>query len=250
MTLSSSMRCETRNERWDRPCSALRVARLGPSGISQDRQCKGAADEWFLRVFVILARLNSALGLAHPHYILLIHSMLWEIGANMELAMPSRRKSCADRIKHPDAGTEGAPGTSGCVPVCLAMGGRAQSGADGLCAISHRDQWKLPTGAILRGNVQAGSRQHSSAPAGRLPRRAIGDTRRKLRSADQNRIQQRDPQRGFLLWRLSDAAAECAALSIKRPASETLHTSRPQGKLELCPLCRRNRTSSALTKER
>jgi len=47
--------------------------------------------------------------LAHPHYILLIHSMLWEIGANMELAMLSRRKTCADRIKHPDAGTEAAP---------------------------------------------------------------------------------------------------------------------------------------------
>ena len=45
--------------------------------MSQDRQCKGAADECFLdRVFVIVARLNSALGLAHPHYILLIHSML------------------------------------------------------------------------------------------------------------------------------------------------------------------------------
>jgi AraC family transcriptional activator of mtrCDE len=57
----------------------------------------------------MLARLNSALGLAHPHYILLIHSMLWEIGANMELAMLSRRKICADRIKHPDAGTEAAP---------------------------------------------------------------------------------------------------------------------------------------------
>jgi len=35
--------------------------------------------------------------------------MLWEIGANMELAMLSRRKICADRIKHPDAGTEAAP---------------------------------------------------------------------------------------------------------------------------------------------
>jgi len=35
--------------------------------------------------------------------------MLWEIGANMELAMLSRRKTCADRIKHPDAGTEAAP---------------------------------------------------------------------------------------------------------------------------------------------
>ena len=57
----------------------------------------------------MLARPNSALGLAHPHYILLIHSMLWEIGANMELAMLSRRKTCADRIKHPDAGTEAAP---------------------------------------------------------------------------------------------------------------------------------------------
>src|SRR3984893_16880766 len=71
---------------------------------------KGAADECFLhRVFVIVARLNSAFGLAHPHYILLIHSMLWEIGANMELAMLSRRKICADRIKHPDAGTGAAP---------------------------------------------------------------------------------------------------------------------------------------------
>jgi len=47
--------------------------------------------------------------LAHPHYILLIHSMPWEIGANMELAMLSRRKTCADRIKHPDAGTEAVP---------------------------------------------------------------------------------------------------------------------------------------------
>jgi len=47
--------------------------------------------------------------LAHPHYILLIHSMLWEIGANMELAMLPRRKTCADRIKHPDAGTEAVP---------------------------------------------------------------------------------------------------------------------------------------------
>src|SRR5258708_11857043 len=72
------------------------------------------------------------------------------------------------------------------------MGGRARSGADGLCAISHRDQWKLPAGAVLRGNVQAGSRQHPPAPAGRLPRRAIGEPWRKLRSADQNRIQQRD----------------------------------------------------------
>src|SRR6266404_5739496 len=36
-------------------------------------------------------------------------SMLWEIGANMELAMSSRRKICADRIKYPDAGTEAAP---------------------------------------------------------------------------------------------------------------------------------------------
>src|SRR6266404_2896726 len=36
-------------------------------------------------------------------------SMRWEIGANMELAMLSRRKICADRIKHPDAGTEAAP---------------------------------------------------------------------------------------------------------------------------------------------
>jgi AraC family transcriptional activator of mtrCDE len=27
----------------------------------------------------------------------------------MELAMLSRRKTCADRIKHPDAGTEAAP---------------------------------------------------------------------------------------------------------------------------------------------
>jgi hypothetical protein len=58
---------------------------------------------------LVVARLNSALGLAHPHYNLLIHSMLWEIGANMELAMLSRRKTCADRIKHPDAGTEAAP---------------------------------------------------------------------------------------------------------------------------------------------
>ena len=71
---------------------------------------QGTADECFLhRVFVIVARLNSALGLAHPHYILLIHSMLWEIGANMELAMLPRCKTCADRIKHPDAGTEAAP---------------------------------------------------------------------------------------------------------------------------------------------
>src|SRR5260221_12183551 len=110
MALFSSMRCETRNERWDGLCSALHVARRGASGIGQDRQCKGAADECFLhRVFVMLARLNSALGLAHPHYILLIHSMLWEMGANMELAMLSRRKTCADRIKHPEAGTEAAP---------------------------------------------------------------------------------------------------------------------------------------------
>ena len=35
--------------------------------------------------------------------------MLWEIGTNKELAMLSRRKTCADRIKHPDAGTEAAP---------------------------------------------------------------------------------------------------------------------------------------------
>ena len=35
--------------------------------------------------------------------------MLWEIGANMELAMLSRRKTCAGRIKHPDAGTQAAP---------------------------------------------------------------------------------------------------------------------------------------------
>jgi len=35
--------------------------------------------------------------------------MLWEIGANMELAMLSRRKICADRIKDPDAGTEAPP---------------------------------------------------------------------------------------------------------------------------------------------
>src|SRR3982074_2357139 len=90
-------------------CSALPVARRGASGISQDRQCKGAADECFLhRVFVFVARLNSALGLAHPHYILLIHSMLWEIGANMKLAMLSRRKTCAVRIKHPDDATEPA----------------------------------------------------------------------------------------------------------------------------------------------
>src|SRR5258706_3870524 len=90
-------------------CSALRVARRGASGVSQDRRCKDAAYHCFLhRVFVIVARLNSALGLAHPHYILLIHSMLWEIGANMELAMLSRRKTCADRIKHPDARTEAA----------------------------------------------------------------------------------------------------------------------------------------------
>src|SRR3979411_1509108 len=33
----------------------------------------------------------------------------WEIGANMELAMLSRRKTCADRIKQPAAGTEAAP---------------------------------------------------------------------------------------------------------------------------------------------
>src|SRR5260370_36419515 len=104
------MGCETRKGRWDWLGSALHGARGGESGIGQDRQCKGAADECFLhREFVMLARLNSALGLAHPHYIILIHSMLWEIGANMELAMLSRRKICADRIKHPDAGTEPAP---------------------------------------------------------------------------------------------------------------------------------------------
>src|ERR1700730_16016603 len=51
----------------------------------------------------------------------------------------------------------GAPGNSGCVPICLAMGGRARSGAGGLCSISHRDQWKLPAGAVFRGNVQAGT---------------------------------------------------------------------------------------------
>src|SRR5260221_14688495 len=110
MALFSSMRCETRNERWDGLCSALRVASRGASGISQDRQCKGAADECFLhRVFVIVGRLNSALGLAHLHYILFIHSMLLEIGSNMELAMRSRRKTWAGRIKQPAAGTESAP---------------------------------------------------------------------------------------------------------------------------------------------
>lgn len=57
---------------------------------------------------MIVALLNSALGLAHLHYILLIHWMPLEIGANMELAMLSRRKTRADRIKHPDAGTEPA----------------------------------------------------------------------------------------------------------------------------------------------
>jgi AraC family transcriptional activator of mtrCDE len=34
--------------------------------------------------------------------------MLWEIGANMELAMLSRRKTCAGRIKYPDDATEPA----------------------------------------------------------------------------------------------------------------------------------------------
>src|SRR5258708_21120459 len=75
MTLSSSMRCETRNERWDRLCLAPRVARRGASGITQDRQCKGSADECFLHlVFVIVVGLTPPLGFAHPHYILLIIS--------------------------------------------------------------------------------------------------------------------------------------------------------------------------------
>jgi hypothetical protein len=37
----------------------------------------------------------------HAHYILLVHSMLREIGANGELTMPSRRKTYAERIKDP-----------------------------------------------------------------------------------------------------------------------------------------------------
>src|SRR6202171_2965878 len=72
------------------------------------------------------------------------------------------------------------------------MGGRARSGAGGRCSISHRDQWKCPAGPVSGRNVQAESRQHPPAPAGRLPRRAISEPWRKLRSADQNRIQQRD----------------------------------------------------------
>src|SRR6476661_9370099 len=55
------------------------------------------------------SELRAWVGASALHYILLIHSMLWEIGANMELAMLSRRKICADRIKHPNAGTEAAP---------------------------------------------------------------------------------------------------------------------------------------------
>ena len=87
------------------------------SRISQDQQCKRAADECFLhRVLVIVAIPTAALGLArtltcdglltmvfaakHAHDILLIHSMFLEIGANRELAMLSRRKTYADRIKH------------------------------------------------------------------------------------------------------------------------------------------------------
>src|SRR3981081_1837627 len=88
----------------------LCLARRGASAISQDRQCKGAADECFLhRVFVIIARLHSALGSAHPQYILLIHSMLRGSRATLDLAVPSLRKTRAGRIKHPDDATE--PGT-------------------------------------------------------------------------------------------------------------------------------------------
>jgi AraC family transcriptional activator of mtrCDE len=53
-----------------------------------------------LPVMVVAAR--------QAHYILLVHSMLWEIGANGELAMLSRRKTYAGRIKHPDDATEPA----------------------------------------------------------------------------------------------------------------------------------------------
>jgi AraC family transcriptional activator of mtrCDE len=99
--------------------------------------------------------------------------------------MLSRRKTYAGRIKHPDDATESA--------TLDPLGAIAPLfGAAGLCSISHRDQWKLPAGAVFRGNVQAGSRQHPPAPAGRPPRREIGEPWRKHRSADQNRIQQRD----------------------------------------------------------
>jgi len=84
-----------------------------------------------------------ALGLAHPHYILLIHSMLWEMGANMELAMPRGAKPVrtGSNIRRPGLRRLLSNRSVRSLPlfrvrpeiqdVCrfgLAMGGRARSG--------------------------------------------------------------------------------------------------------------------------
>jgi len=45
--------------------------------------------------------LTMVVAAKYSHCILLIHSMLWEIGTNGELAMLSQRKTGADRIKYP-----------------------------------------------------------------------------------------------------------------------------------------------------
>jgi hypothetical protein len=48
---------------------------------------------------VVTVVLMTVVAAKHAHYILLIHSILSQIGANGELAMLSPRNTCADRIK-------------------------------------------------------------------------------------------------------------------------------------------------------